>query len=386
MKYKFLGLFILTASILSPSFYANAKEITTEIVESTVFDNYVSLGGTVVPHKKVTINAQQAGQVNYIAGIEGDMFKDGVLLASTDDDILRAQRSAAMAQWQQASYAYNNARSQYNREIWSPATEKSMLGMALPGLMDQMFTRPMSNSMGYGDSNVDRRANVFNAQANVSKAAAQMRVIKAQIDEIDVRLSDTKSLAPFTGVIVKKLVEVGDTVQPGQALLVFAKSDHLSLELNVPVNLMLGIKQGAVFKAKLGSRQNIDVRVAQIFPIADPKRRTVIVKLDLPLGVAAAPGMYAEINVLNSSSSGKSFPMVSSSAIVKHGSLPSVFVVNKKTQAIEKKIVRLGSAGSEGKVFVLSGVRDGDEVIVNPPSGIVSGWVMDNGRLMPPKD
>lgn len=377
---------VMLTVISTLSFCSYAEEIKTEVIDSTVYDRYVRLGGTVAPHKKVTINAQQAGQVEYISGIEGDKFNTGTLLVSTDDDVLRAQRNAAMAQWQQASYAHKNAIEQYNRELWSPSTEKSMPGMALPGLMDQMFSRPLSNSMGYGDDDVDKRANIFNAQANVQKAAAQMRLIKSRIDEIDVRLSDTKSLAPFTGVIVEKIVEEGDTVQPGQPLLVFAKSNHLSLEVNVPVNLMLGIKKGAVFQAKLGNERVINVRVAQIFPVADSKQHTVMVKFDLPLGAPAAPGMYGEVSVLNASSRGQSFPTVPNSAVVKRGSLPAVFVVNNKTQAVEMKIVRLGKMMPTGERIVLSGVNNGERIIINPPSNIVSGWMLVNGKLSPPKD
>lgn len=386
MKYgKINGLILAVLCVGSLPVQAQ-QEIKTEVIESTVYDRFVRLGGTVVPHKKVTINSQQAGQINYIAGIEGDKFSLGTLLISCDDDVLRAKRSAAMAQWQQASYAYNNAQTQYNREIWSPKTEKSMTGMAMPGLMDQMFTRPMSNSMGYGDVDVDRRANILNAQAAVQQAAAQMRLVKAQIDEIDVRLMDTKSVAPFTGVIVKKLVEEGDTVQPGQPLLVFAKSNHLSLEVNVPVNLMLGIKKGAVFKATFANDRGIDVRVAQIFPVADAKQHTVKIKLDLPVGSAAAPGMYAVVSLLNSSSRGQSFPAVPIEAVVKRGSLPAIFIVNGKTDIVEMKIVRLGKTLPNGKKIVLSGVNNGEKIVINPPSNIVSGWILNDGKLSPPKN
>ncbi len=333
MKHRILSLIIIVVAWSVP--YASHAEIKTEVIGSTIYDSFVNLGGTVVPHKKVTINAQQAGQIDYISGIEGDNFKLGTLLISCDGEVLKAQRNAAMAQWQQASYAYKNSITQYNRERWSPTTEKNMTGMAMPGLMDQMFTRPISNSMGYGDNDVDKRAHLANARTNVQKTSAQMRLIKAKIDEIDVRLSDTKSVAPFDGVIVEKLVEAGDTVQPGQPLLVFARSNHLSLEVNVPVNLMLGIKKGAVFLAEFGNEKRIEVRVAQIFPVADSKQHTVKIKLDLPLGAPAAPGMYATVSVLNISSRGQSFPAIPSSSVIKRGSLPAIFIVNQQTQAVD---------------------------------------------------
>lgn len=384
MKLRLSALFI-AVTVFSIPCSLQAKEIKTEVVSSSVYDRHVRLGGSVVPHKEITINAQQAGQVNFISGIEGDRFDAGALLISTDDDILQAQRSAAIAQWQQASFAYKNAVSQLNREVWSPSSEQVMPGMAVPGLMDQIFTRPLSNSMGYGNDAVDRHANVSSARISVKKASAQIRLIEARIKEIDVRLSDTKSYAPFSGVIVEKIVEAGDTVQPGQPLMVFAKSDHLSLEVNVPVNLMLGIKKGTVLEARLSGKTIVPVRVAQVFPVADPQQHTVIVKFDLPRSAPAAPGMYAEVSVINSSSQGHSLPSIPKSAIVKRGSLPSVFVINPSTQAVDMKIIRLGKETNSGRHVVLSGLHDGENIVVNPPYNIVSGWVLVNGRLAPPR-
>jgi len=382
--FAFLQSTVLVNIFLFSSLPASAEtqqNIQTQVVKTAVYDRFVNLGGTVIPFKEVSITAQLPGQVNYIAGIEGDQFNAGDLLISTDDDILKAQRNAAMAQWKQASIAYQNAVTQYNRELWSPKTDKTMPGMALPGLMDQMFTTPLSNSMGYGDRSVDRRANEAAALSRVREAAAKMRQIKSRIDEIDVHLSDTKAVAPFRGVIVKKLVEAGDNVQPGQPLLVFANNTHLSVEVNIPVNLMIGIQKGAIYRARLADKAPIQVRVAQVFPVANNEQHTVKVKFDLPIGVPAAPGMYAEVLVKNASSQNQAFPIIPKSAIIKRGSLPAVYTVNPKNHQVEMKIVRIGKSASNGAYIVLSGVHAGEIVIINPPIDIVSGQILSNGKL-----
>ena len=391
MKFNSLKLHALIVLCALPIAASNAMgskstEIQIETVKSAVYDRKVNLGGTVIPFKEVTLTAQMPGQVNYVAGIEGDVFETGTLLISIDDDALRAQRKAAMAQWNQASYAYQNAHAQYNRELWSPKSEKSMPGMALPNLMDQMFAKPMGDTMGVGDSDVEKRADLTNAMSRVKEAQAQMAQIKAQIDEIDVRLHDTKSIAPFEGVIVEKLVEAGDTVQPGQPMLKFAKSNHLSIELNVPVNLMRGIKKGQVLNAKIANGPPIQVRVAQVFPVANGQQHTVKVKMDLPLGAPAAPGMYAQVAVSNATSNNQSFPIIPSSAVVKRGSLPSVFVYNPNTNKVSMKIVRISRSSFNGQHTVLSGLNEGEQIVVNPPASIMSGWVLKNGRLMPPSE
>ncbi len=378
------AIFIFSAGFTHSS-VAVAEDIKVETVQSVVYDRHVSLGGTVIPFKEVTITAQHPGQINYVAGIEGDAFNAGTLLVSTDDDSLRAQRKAAMAQWSQASYAYQNAISQYNRELWSPSSEKGMPGMALPNLMDQMFTKQMSDSMGYGDSDVEKRADLTNAMSRVKEAQAMMEAAKAQIDEIDVRLYDTKSVAPFNGVIVEKMVEAGDSVQPGQPLLKFAKSNHLSIELNVPVNLMHGIKKGQILQARIANRTAINVRVAQVFPVANGQQHTVKIKLDLPLGAPAAPGMYAEVSVSNAQSQNQAFPTIPESAIVKRGSMPSVFVYDPNTSLVNMKIIRTAKASKNGYLTVLSGLQENEQYIANPPSRITSGLLLRNGQLVPAK-
>lgn len=380
-------LFALFLPLLSTDVYSSpAEEIKVQAVKSAVYDSRVNLGGTVIPFKEVTLTAQMPGQVNYIAGVEGDVFQANTLLVSIDDDALRAQRSAAMAQWNQASYGYQNAYAQYNRELWSPKSEQSMPGMAMPNLMDQMFSKPMGNAMGVGDSDVEKRADLTNAMSRVKEAQAQMAQIKAQIDEIDVRLNDTKSTAPFDGVIVEKLVEAGDTVQPGQPMLKFAKSNHLSVELNVPVNLMQGIKKGQVLTARIANGTPIQVRVSQVFPVANSQQHTVKVKMDLPLGAPAAPGMYAQVSVANATSQQQAFPIIPESAIVQRGSLPSVFVFDPNTKKVSMKVVRVSRSATSGMRTVLSGLSEGEQIVVNPPATIISGWVIKNGRLMPPSE
>jgi len=383
-KLRALAFFTVFPLLATPVNANQVEEIKVETIRSVIYDQKVSLGGTVIPFKEVTLTAQMPGQVNYIAGIEGDIFDSGTLLISIDDDALRAQRKAAMAQWNQASYAYQNAYAQYNRELWSPKSEQSMAGMGLPNLMDQIISRPMGDAMGVGDTDVEKRADLTNAVSRVKEAQAMMAQIKAQIDEIDVRLHDTKSIAPFNGVIVEKLVEAGDTVQPGQHLLKFAKSNHLSIELNVPVNLMQGIKKGQVLTAKIANGVPLQVRVSQVYPIANGQQHTVKVKMDLPLGAPAAPGMYAQVAVSNVTSKKQAFPVVPKTAIIQRGSLPSVFVYDPNTHKVSMKIVRISRSSVNGNHNVLSGLNEGEKVVVNPPANIMSGWVLKNGRLMPP--
>ncbi len=337
----------------------------------------VTLGGTVVPFQEVTLAAELPGRVEFLAGREGDAFGKGAELARLDDRQLRAQRQAAISAIRDAEVAIRSAGVQYNRELISPnrSSPGQFGGMGMPAVMDQMFTRPMGSMMGWGNPYVERGADLWQQGAQIEQARNAHLRAHAQLREIDTRFRDARSLAPFDGVITNKLVEVGDTVQPGQPLLEFADTQYLQVQVEVPARLMPGVREGMVVRSKLdvGDR-TVNARVAQIFPLADPERHTVRVKFDLPTTAPAAPGMYAEVMIPDVNAPVRQVLVIPVAAIKQRGSLPMVEVSNGEDRK-ELRIVRLGEYVDPYHVTVLSGLQPGDFVCADGerPTGN-QGW------------
>jgi multidrug efflux pump subunit AcrA (membrane-fusion protein) len=270
---------------------------------------HVSLGGTVVPYKEVTLSAQLPGRVKFLAGIEGDTFESEDLLVELDDSELKAKRQAAMAQLANADAQLRNAGIQYNRELWSPKSKAAPGGMGVPNLFDQMFTSPMEDFMGERDKGAERSADIYSSRIGIQQAQNSMYQVQAEIRAIDAKLRDARSVAPFDGIIMKKFIEVGDTVQPGQPLLKYADVEYLQIVVDVPGRLRPGLNEGMMLRAELDvGDQEVPVRVAQIFPMADAQRHTVTIKFDLPQGVSA-PGMYAKVLVPDFNAPARSNPI-----------------------------------------------------------------------------
>ena len=112
---SFLSGCLLSAVVISP---VSADSVIT--VPSVPVGAAVSLGGTVVPFKDVTLSAQVAGRIKSIAGEEGDHFESGAELIAINDDDLLAKRRAAWANLANAEAALRNAGVQYSREWVSP--------------------------------------------------------------------------------------------------------------------------------------------------------------------------------------------------------------------------------------------------------------------------
>lgn len=342
------------------------------VVKEQSIENRVVLGGTVVPARQVSIAAQMPGKVEFIAGTEGDSFKEGAVLVALDDDELTAQRRAAVAQMANADAAYRNAGVQFTRELVNPWSQNQMPGMGLPSMFDSFFTRNMGNMMGTNNSGLDRHADLVTRQTGIDQARGAYMQAQSQLEEIDAKFKDTKGTAPFDGVITRKMVEVGDTVQPGMPLLEYADTQFLQVQVEVPSRLMPGVHDGLSVPARLDVNDTlVSVRVVQIFPMADPTRHTVKVKFEMPQSAPAAPGMYAEVMLADINAPAQTLPVIPTSAIVRRGSLPAVFVVNDKGKT-ELRLVRLGERVDAVHVSVLSGVRTGERVVREPKPGMSS--------------
>ena len=329
---------------------------------------YVILGGSVIPLKEVTLAAQMPGRVVNIAGEEGDEFKAGTELVKINDDDLLAKKQAAEAQLSTAQNAMQNAQVQYNRELWNPRVynPRPMAGMGMPSMFDGFFddNEFMPGNSG-GNKSIERHADLVTQGTQVSSARSHITEAESGLRAINAKLRDTKAIAPFDGIIMQKMVEIGDTVQPGQPLIVFSYSKYLRIQVEVPARLMPGLSKGMVVPARLdvGNTQ-INARVAQIAPIADNKQHTVTVKFDLPEGVPGGAGMYAEVMIPDVNSPSRALPVIPKSAVNQRGSLPSVRVLDENNVP-KMRLIRTGIEIGNDNIVVLSGLEPGERILTS---------------------
>ena len=340
-------------------------------VESSAIGATTTLGGTVVPLKEVAFSAQMPGRVVYIAGREGDWFKRGTVLVALDNDDLLAQRRSGQAALAHAQANWRNARVQYTRQVFDRNGRATDMGMGMPAAMNEWMP---TNWMTGGDRELGRRAQIYQHGTRIDQARYALTQAQAKLAELDAKLRDTRSIAPFSGVVVAKHIEMGDTVQPGMPLLSYADTRNLQIKVDIPARIMPGIRKDMVIPAKLDvGDTRVDTRVAQIYPMADPQRHTVTVKLDLPKDAPGGPGMYAEVMVPDITTPVRNLPAIPKSAVIWRGSLPAVLVAvgGKKP---ELRMIRLGGFVDQESVSVLSGLQAGERILSQPPRGMASGW------------
>jgi multidrug efflux pump subunit AcrA (membrane-fusion protein) len=337
----------------------------------------VPIGGSVAAYRSVVLSAQLPGRVVDIAGEEGDGFEQNAILLRLNNDELLAQRRAAQAQQSSAYAALQNASAQYSRMLASPAAStQTPGGFGMPGMFDQMFTYPFESMVGTRRPGVERGADIFASGTQIKQSEQALEQATAQIHQIDTKLRDSQSRAPFDGVIVRKYVEVGDTVQPGQPLLEFDDMARLQVVTDIPIHLAQDLSEGDRVRARIDANDVIaDVNIANIFPRADPLRHTVRVKFDLPQNLRLASGTYAEVLIPRATATEEIRLAVPLTAVAFRGGLPVVFTVNEDGR-VKMRLVRLGESLPDGVVIVHYGLTENDRVVDRPASYLTSGDVL----------
>jgi membrane fusion protein, multidrug efflux system len=94
------------------------------------------------------------------------------------------------------------------------------------------------------------RAQVASAEAQVSAAEAAMREAEAAVKDAELQLSYTRILAPVTGRVTNRSVEVGNYVNPGQTLLALVEPD-MWVTANFKETQLSGIRPGQAVEIRV---------------------------------------------------------------------------------------------------------------------------------------
>ncbi len=328
--------------------------------------SFTSLGGSVIPHLEVNLVAKMPGDITFIAGEEGDVFNKGDHLAQQDVDALMAKRDQALAQVSSAEAGVRNAQMQLHNELENPNSQPNAMLAGMPSVMS-MFSDPMRSMTGEGNATFQKRTNLVAMNTQLETARNGHLQALAGLRELDENISNATILAPFDGVILRKMVEVGQPAQPGVPMFLYGDTSQLQIRAEVPARLTRSLSKGMTLNARLDQSDNLTpITVERIFPMADMMGHTITVKFTLPSDTNASPGMYAEVMIPESSNNSIETITIPSSAIILRGSLPTVYV--QKNGKLEMRFIRVGDTADNGWSSILSGIYPGEMVLANPTS------------------
>ena len=196
------------------------------------------------------------------------------------------------------------------------------------------------------------------AQAEFDAIQARERVSFGALQEAEAMLGYTKVVAPFDGVITRKLADVGDLAAPGKSIAEMEDPRALRFEADVPEALIGQVKLGARLAVRSGATPPaLEGIVVELAPVADPASRTFLVKLDLPATDGLRSGQFGRVFVPMGETHSIHVP---ASALVVRGQLEIVFVVEQ--QHAQLRLVRTGKR-TASEIELLAGLSPGESVV-----------------------
>ena len=122
------------------------------------------------------------------------------------------------------------------------------------------------------------------AQAQYDATQAHLRAAQATAAEAQVALRDTTLVAPFSGDVVKKTVEIGSYVGPGIPTLAIANTDIVKIVVGVPDTVLRSIKLGQSIDVAIDAfpTRKFNAHVSRIASAADTTTRNFDVEVAIP--------------------------------------------------------------------------------------------------------
>ncbi len=171
-------------------------------------------------------------------------------------------------------------------------------------------------------------------------------------------------VAPYSGVVSARHVELGEMAVPGKPLMTGFDPATLRVVANVPQAQIAAIQASGKARIEVPALGRwIDVRQVTVVPSADPRTHTTRVRLELPEDVRGVyPGVFARAHFAIGRAPRLLAPR---SAVFQRSELTGVYVIDDEGLPRLRQ-VRLGTAGDESSVEVLAGLKPGERVALEP--------------------
>ncbi len=329
-------------------------------VEASAGTPILTASGYVVARRKAVVSAKIQGRLSELRVEEGSVVREGDTLARLESIDYEAQvtRSRAAVQRSEADLA------EFRRQA---------------RLADDMATQKVI-------SNDQREA----ASSRVKIAEAQLAQSQADLAFAEAQQQNTVIRAPFSGVVVKKMAEVGESVAPIPPGVNISTSSGAIVALADLQTLEVEADVAEANVAKIGSGQPAEVTVEaipdrrykavlrQVIPTADRTKATVMVKVTiLDKDKDLKPEMSAKVTFLEPEKKEKAdaaaqqpVVLVPRSAVATRDGKPTVFLV-REGKALARAVV-LGTE-RQGQVIVQDGLAGGETIVAKPGDELKDG-------------
>jgi HlyD family secretion protein len=341
--------------------------------------------GKVTPITKVEVKSKASGIVKRLLVEYGDTVKKGQLLAQLDKDEIQAQVDQSHAALQAAEANLTSSQADYERSKvdaegpdvpllrrqYDRAIEMARAGVVSESALDDA---DKNYKMALNKQNVSK-AQMIVLKAKIAQSQAEVSRDKANLAQLEEQLSYTDITSPIDGIVLSRDVEMGDAVS---SILVLGSSATLVMTLGDTSEVYVKgkVDESDIGKVYLGQPARIKVesfkdktffgKVTKISPMGVEKDNVttfeVRVSINNPGGELKAE-MTANAEIILEEH--KNVLQIPEGAIMyDKDKKASAEVPDPKAKDGKRKIALNIGISNGAKTEVLSGMKEGDEVVL----------------------
>ena len=302
-----------------------ASELLT--IKNKVEEQLVILDATIEAVNQATLSAQTSGRVTKVNFDTNDYVeKDSVILEITSKG-QGAQLAAAEAEVLRTQALYNESRLAYQR-------------------YKKLFPQGAIS-----------KGQLEKAEATANTNKQFVRAAQANLKQAQESLDYTVIKAPYSGVVTKRFVEVGETINPGSPLFSGMSLDKLRAVTEIPQRYLQALRDTPEFIITLANGKQLLSTQITLFNYADQQSHAFKVRIDLPQNKQLIlPGMWVKVQFVSGK---RQVIIIPKSEVLTNNELNAVYRdVDGKAVLTQ---IRLGKE-LEGNVEVLAGLQEGDKI------------------------
>ncbi|OGQ95341.1 MAG: hypothetical protein A2521_07025 [Deltaproteobacteria bacterium RIFOXYD12_FULL_57_12] len=328
-------------------------------VESVAVSRFQEVTGTIKAVSESRVASRMMGAVVEVLVDEGQQVKKGTLLARLDDrDMVEkvAQARAGLREAQQGLAA-----AEENMKLAGITHERYQALFAEKALsrqeLDQMTSKKKMAAYEY------------------ERVREMISRTEAAIRETEVGLGFTRITSPVSGLVTAKSVEPGSMALPGMPLFTIEDTSAYEVEAAVAENLAEQVTVGMEVTVVIpATGQELRGTVAEKVAAMNPLSRTFRVTVALAEKNLAS-GRFVRVAI---PVAGAPTILLPSAAVATRGQLTGVYSVDGNRK-ITYRLVRLGRT-RDGQVEILSGIKVGEQVIVDGVEKAMDGAMLREGE------
>ena len=276
--------------------------------------------------------AGSGGRVVRVAVDAGSWVRAGQVLAVVDRSVQAQQAAQLAAQVEAARANAALAQSNYERAL---------------ALQDRGFVS---------------KAEIDSKKATRDAAYAQVRVAQAQLGATRAQIGQLNIIAPTSGLVLSRNVEVGQIVSPGSgALFHLAEGGQMEMQAQLSQQDLAQVHVGMPADVTpVGSDSSVRGSVWLVAPTIDPQSRLGEVRIAIPYSSAIRPGGYADARITAGTTTA---PLLPQSAVLSDDKGNYVYIINAKNE-VERRDIKIGTVNENG-VTIAAGLSGNEPVVLS---------------------